>query len=238
MSEAELWLKSAADAFAHLRAGKWFLAASVKDARRVVTLCKTQTFAKQMDCEREFEKDQKLAGFEDAFGNYHVALWRWVWRATPPEVIDRLNEARYDLPDAPETASHLAIAHHEYMLWRAIFVTGMKKGEGFNPAHYRYFAEHAKDADHLGDDGLFKIASQRKWNFKKAKVQVGRKPTERQTITCLLVCWLAGGLWRTTSRQQQMDAVKKCWPDFPPYSLEAITTAQKRLGLRWHPAPA
>jgi hypothetical protein len=109
----------------------------------------------------------------------------------------------------------------------------MRAGEGFDGEHYQFFSQLADVANRLGDYEVFDVAKQKKWNVKKAKVQARRTQIERQTKYALLISWLAGGLWCLASRAEQMDALKMHWPKMPPYSLEAITMAQKRLGLQW-----
>lgn len=206
------------------------------EARALVTLNQVRAFAKDLGCEKELNGDQKLKGWPAAFGNYHRGLWRWVWSLTPPEVDDLLNRAQLDAPetaDDDETASVECVKKYEYLFWRAVFVAGMQIGEGFNSKHYAYYGKKARIATSIGDHEVSQLAAQRKWNAKKAKVQKGRTALERQTKFCLLTAWLAGGLWRMASREEQAKALKNYFPDFPPYSIEAITMAQKRFGLRW-----
>jgi len=203
------------------------------DARREVTWRRLMLNAKRLDCEKQFEQDQGRKNYPAAFLDYHNALWKRVEQQTPREVIDRLREAGFVLPDTPENQANISVALHEYMLWRAIFVAGMKAGEGFNPDHYRHFSQLAQVADRIDDDKVFRIAAQRRWNAKTAKVQEGRTQMERQTKYCLLISWVAGGLWCKASRAEQMVVLRKLWPTMPKYTPEAISTAQKRLGLRW-----
>lgn len=205
---------------------------SAGDARREITWLQLVKFAKHLGCERQFEQDQEREDYPAAFLDYHHALWRWVWRLTPPKVIDILNvvnAAHFALPDTPENRANISVGKHDYMLWRAVFVAGMKAGEGFNASHYQHFSRLAHVACRIGDDEVFEIAKQKKWNFKKAKAQAGRVRLKYY----LLVSWLAGGLWRMATRAEQMEALEGQWGELPPYSLEAITMAQTGLGLHW-----
>jgi hypothetical protein len=202
---------------------------SAADARREITWREVRKFAKRLDCEEHFERCQNDKNYPGAFTNYHHALWKWVLEQTPDRVIDLLNSASFNLPDSPETAALLAVEHHGYMLWRAIFVTGMKAGEGFKGRHYRYFAEHAYKASALGDNDLFEIARQHRYG---TKPKSGHE-SARKTKYGLIVAWLGGGLCLMPSRDDQCAALRK-WFDSRSTS-DAIQKAQERLGLIWFP---
>jgi hypothetical protein len=208
---------------------------SAADARREVTYLELQKFAILLDRQQPFEEDEQRKDYPAAFVNYHHALWRWVWQYIPDGLTDKINNARFRLPDTPENAANICVSMHRYLLWRAVFLAGMKAAEGFKTGHYQYLAEHAKTAILLGDTAIFDSAKQRAWNARKAKVQHGRTEAERQLKYALLISWLAGGLWRASSRADQMDMLRKQHSEFPPCTAEAITMAQRRLGLRWYP---
>jgi hypothetical protein len=200
------------------------------NARRETTWRHLQNFAKDLRCEPQFQQDQNRPDYPAAFANYHHALWRWVWSLTPPDVRHKLNQVRFRLPDTLENEAADCVAKHEYMLWRAVFVAGMKVGEGFKANHYRRFAQLAHVADRLDDEALFEIARQHRH---------GRTPktghdTARRLKYALIVAWLAGGLWRMPSRDDQAAAIYRWWAARP--SPEAIHKAQTRLGLEWLPS--
>lgn len=195
----------------------------------MLSLLQALKFAKALGREQEFAKEQKFPGFEAAFGNWHVALWRWAWRLTPDSVFDRLDAAEYSVPDTPETKAKGWQLHHDYILWRAVFVAGMKAGEGFKAAHYRHFAYYARFADQLEDAEVFELAKQHPHHGSTAKdfAEKNRKLKYR-----LLIAWLPCGLWHRQKRAEQLDALYSQWRDMPRYNDEAVTIAEKGLGLR------
>jgi hypothetical protein len=197
------------------------------ESRRAITWERLRMFAKQLGTEKQFASDQHLKDYPAAFLDYHRALWRWASSLTPSSVTDCLNAARFDMPDTPETHGLISFRQHDYILWRAILVSGFKIGEGFKASHYRYFAELALIADKLGDADVFEHVRQRRY---------GREPkpgheTTRKVKYGLLISWLAGGLWRMGSRNEQCAAFRRWWNVRP--SPESVQKAQKRLGLTW-----
>lgn len=210
------------------------------EVRRMMTMQRLKEWAKALGCESGFEQEQTHADFLPAFGNYDAALWRWVFSLAPPDVLDTVNAACFNLPDTDETeahSAHVCIVKHEHLFRRAVYVAGMKKGEGFKPEHARHLASFSGNADRLDDKDLFETAKQHRWNWKKAQAKIGRTPLDRQLKYCLLISWLPRGLWRM-SGEEQLDALKKLWPDLPSYSVQSIATAASRLGLRcFRPAP-
>lgn len=195
-----------------------------------MTAVEVRAFVKALGRPAVFAEELRLPGFEEAFGNYHVALWRWVWSLTPQDVISKLNETTFQLPDTDESRADFCVHHHKYLFWRCIFLAGLKAGEGYKSSHYRYFARYALVADELDDKTIFEAARQHRH---------GGKPKEghelhRKLKFDLLVGWIAGGLWRMASRGRQLNALKSRRPrNAPFYSAEALAMAQKRLGLRW-----
>ncbi|MDE3068444.1 MAG: hypothetical protein KGJ60_12980 [Verrucomicrobiota bacterium] len=203
--------------------------------RQVITVGQLKKFAAALHCEKELQdllQNQTREPWRSALGNYHAALWRWVWRLTPPEVIDKLNKAILKFPGSPNPKADQCYGAHQYMLWRAIFVYGCKAGERYKARHYRHFAYLAHVADRLNDKEIFEEARQRAWNYVKPKSHMLTRVT-RQLKYCLLVSWTVGALWRAQSREAQIRFFKKLWPDSPDYSAETFRMAQKRLGLKW-----
>jgi len=202
---------------------------NTKEVQRVITQVLVESLALDpFNRDREFRQEQAYAGYLTAGGNYQAALWRWVWRVTPDVLAERLNAARFALPQTQNSKGHICLVHHDYMLKRAIFLYGLKTGEGLNARHWRYFAQWADYARGLGDDALFEeTARVRRWKTPKGQ------PSDRKLKYLLLLTWLAGGLWCMKSRDDQAAALYTWWPDAPPYGPDALHHAQIRLGLRW-----
>jgi hypothetical protein len=201
-----------------------------EEASRKVTQSELLKFAKALGRESKFEADQRLSAFPAALSNYHAALWKWVGMLTPGRVVESLRiHSFYPQPQQAGTLPEDMRRTHVYLFRRAIFLSGMKTGEGFKAGHYRFFADCFWIADQLGDEEVFEAARQHRY---------GRKPktgheTARRLKYALIVSWLAGGLWRMASREEQILALHGFWPDAPRSSPDAVLKAQKRLGLGW-----
>ena len=197
-------------------------------AQRIVTMLELERYAKVLECESGFKQEQKGADFLPALANYHLAFWRWVLSLTPPNVIDKLKATLFTLPNTAETKANIWIAQWQYLIWRAVFVAGMKAGEGSNVKHYLHFAHFAQVALKLDDGAVFDLARQHRY---------GRKPkpgyeVARKTKFALIVTWLVGGVWRMSSRDDQAAALQRWWNLHT--SSGAIQKAQTRLGLKWY----
>lgn len=201
-----------------------------EEARRKVTQSELLIFAKDLGRESEFEADQRRSAFPAALSNYHAALWKWVGVWTPRSVVKSLRiHSFYPQPQPAQTLPEDMRRACVYLFRRAVFLSGMKTGEGFKAGHYRFFADCFWIADQLGDKEVFEAARQHRY---------GRTPkpgheTARRLKYSLIISWLAGGLWRMASRDEQVLALHGFWPDNPRSSSDAVLAAQKRLGLRW-----
>jgi hypothetical protein len=217
--------------------GPWPPPKNTGEARRIVTWRHLRAFAKGVRRVSQFESEEKRAGYPAAFLNYNRALWQWVLEETSDEVLELLNSAQLDAPgiktaDPAKIVAREAIEKHEYLWWRAVYLAGLRAGEGFKLEHTRYLARKLLIAERLNDTSVLEAARQHHYG---STPKAGHE-FHRKLKYALLAYWLVLGLWRMASRREQLDALKARAPKGAPrYSPEAFALAQKRLGLKWSP---
>lgn len=213
-----------------------FPAANDVTARNILTVQFVGLFAQSFSRDVALDAEMRLPGFRDAFNDYHAALWRWVLRFNPPEVTALLDNpkllvTRIDPGDKicrTPLRSHFVL-RNSYLLGRALYLAGLRVGQGFQPSHVQYVTSLGPIAAEIGDLHLLNQVRQRRHgSTPKAGHEVNRR-----LKYCLLETWIAGGVWHLNSRQEQIAALRTFLPGLPPISPDAVRKAQTRLGLRW-----
>ena len=177
-----------------------------------------------------FEQESREWGFKDAARTYSRALWRWIMDQTSDALLKEINKlvpTHFKLPDDDENWHDITVLKFEYLLRRALFLSGLQYEKAHDAEWYRSFVRELYIADKLADLGVFDAIATAKQR-RRLKKTAGWGHLRYNVLRG----WLAGGLWKLPSDRKRVETFNQLLGGGSEVATEAgFAKARQRLGL-------